>query len=308
MPMPGQDRRNICVSFGNAGLVRIREEIDSLKNRGVGLIELRFDIIDETAPLCRSSDITAIPGLVMDEIKKTIQAAANLGLKTIAAYRSPSFNTHATVGFLEKTTHILSSAINYEQCDKDNASLSQKCEFSDNSILDKSNSDKHAFPCRINFLKLLAEETLIDIMDIELDELDRSVIKRFVDFIHGKGKKAILSVHNFNGKIDEASAVKYYIDSRYFKADFFKLVDSVSTPEDATLEIEKNHKLLSVKSTEPALFPSFIVFGMGEKGVATRVLSSMNGSEFSYCSSLLGNTAAGQISVDDFNRLYEGLS
>lgn len=160
---------------------------------------------------------------------------------------------------------------------------------------------------RIKFLKLLVELGF-PIIDIELDAIERHLIKDFIDFAHSKKSKVILSVHNFNKKLDEQTIIQYYIDSCYFLADYFKLADTANSNEDAMSALEINLKLARIKMSDSSSFPEFSVFSMGDKGKITRVLSLAYGSSFSYCSSPSGATAPGQMGADELKNGYSIIS
>ncbi len=156
---------------------------------------------------------------------------------------------------------------------------------------------------RIGFLKSLIEMGF-PFIDIELDAVERRLIKDFILFAHSKKSKVILSVHNFNESLDMQTAIQYYLDSSYFDADYFKMADTANSNEDAINTLEKNQKLAKIKMSDLSAFPDFVVFSMGDKGKITRVLSLLYGSSFAYCSSPSGVTAPGQMMVDEFKNEY----
>ncbi len=156
---------------------------------------------------------------------------------------------------------------------------------------------------RIGFLKSLIEIGF-PFIDIELDIIERHLIKDFIDFAHSKNSKVLLSVHNFNKSLDLQTTIQYYIDSSYFGADYFKMSDMANSNKDVMNTLEKNQKLSKIKMSDLSAFPDFIVFSMGDKGKITRVLSLIYGSSFAYCSSPSGVTAPGQIGIDEFKNEY----
>ncbi len=152
---------------------------------------------------------------------------------------------------------------------------------------------------RIKFLKYLIEAGIYA-CDIELDIVRRPAVKDFTVYAHDMGSKVILSVHDFSKQIDLMSTVRFYIDAHYFGADCFKLADVVISDKDVTAVLEKNQTVQSIRAAAPVSFPAFTIFGMGEKGTATRILSLIYGSEMAYCSSQSGATAPGQVSAEEF--------
>jgi 3-dehydroquinate dehydratase type I len=257
----------VCLSIGNTGLSGIYAAIDYAKSKYAEFVELRFDMIAETAPSSNPDNDSDKSG-VLSEIKKIVFYAKNKEIKIIGTNRGASYGSNKCVPFLEKQRFA-------------------------------ETAKKHGEPERIKFLKSVIEFG-IDICDIELDILERNVLKDFVDFAHSKKSRVILSVHDFNGRINLLDTVKYYIDSSYFGADYFKLTDTVVSEEDAEGVSEKNIKIRSIKMTDETAFPEFIVFGMGGKGRITRALSVIYGSYLAYCSSPYGITAPGQLPPDEF--------
>lgn len=171
----------------------------------------------------------------------------------------------------------------------------------------KSGESQNLNAAKIKFLKVCIENGF-SFADIEIDIIERPLIKDFIDFAHRKKSKVILSVHNFNKPIDIQTTLQYYLDASYFGADCFKMADTANSGEDIINIIEKNQKLADIKASDSSAFPDFVVFGMGDKGKITRVLSLFYGSSFAYCSSPSGHTAPGQFEVDEFQSEYSRIS
>ena len=297
----------VCLSIGNTGLKEAYGAIDYAKSKDVEFIELRFDMIAETARLNRTdgksgdNSYAGSAGGILDEesilfeIKKIILYAKDKGIKTIGTNRAAFYGSNRCVSFLEKQKLVK------RHVDAETEESGCKRSLNKADVLDTAAAETEPEPERIKFLKSVIEAG-IDICDIELDILKRKTIKDFVEFAHLKETQVILSVHDFNGRIDLLDAVRYYLDSSYFEADYFKLSDTVISDEDVLAVSEKNIKIRSIKSTDEKVFPEFIIFGMGKKGAVTRASSLINGSYLAYCSSPFGITAPGQIGTDD---LYE---
>jgi 3-dehydroquinate dehydratase type I len=273
-----------CLSIGNIGLSAVYDAVDYAKSKDAEFIELRFDMISETAPSNNAQDKSRNnpegyfhKDAVLPEIKKIISYAKSKGIKTIGTNRYSSYGANGCFSFLEKQR--LGKPSGLEIAEKGARGALE--------------------PERIKFLRATIELG-IDICDIELDILERKVIKNFIEFAHSKKSRVILSVHDFNRQIGLLDAVRFYLDSSYFDADYFKLADTVVSEEDAESISEKNIKIRSIKMTDETAFPEFIVFGMGEKGRITRALSVIYGSYLAYCSSPYGITAQGQTTPDEF--------
>ncbi|MDA8298888.1 MAG: type I 3-dehydroquinate dehydratase [Deltaproteobacteria bacterium] len=297
----------VCLSIGNTVLKEAYGAIDYAKSKDVEFIELRFDMIAETARLNRmngKSGDNSYAGSaggnfdeesILSEIKKIILYAKDKGIKTIGTNRDAFYGSNRCVSFLEKQKFVKRHA------DAETEENGGKRSLNKADVVDTAAAETEPEPQRIKFLKSVIEAG-IDICDIELDILERKAIKDFVKFAHLKKTQVILSIHDFNGRIELLDAVRYYLDSSYFKADYFKLSDMAISDEDVLAVSEKNIKIRSIKSTDEKVFPEFIIFGMGKKGAVTRASSLINGSYLAYCSSPFGITAPGQIEPDD---LYE---
>ncbi len=234
----------LCLSVGNTTLDNIFSDIDYANAKGVEFLEIRFDLIKETAALTALND-----HLIAKKISKLISYSNDNGINIIGTKRG-----------------------------------------TENSA-------------RFGFLKSLVEIG-IHFVDIELDILERYLIKEFILFARSKNSKVILSVHDNSKPINLRDTIQYYIDSSFFGADFFKIADTANSSEDALNTLEKNQKLTKIKTEDSSTFPDFTVFSMGEKGKITRVLSLFYGSSLAYCSSPSGITAPGQIGVDEFRSEY----
>ncbi|HEC24986.1 MAG TPA: type I 3-dehydroquinate dehydratase [bacterium] len=255
----------ICISVGNVGLNDIYAIIDYAKSKEIKFVEFRFDTIKETADADKFDD-----PIVLGKVGKLISYAKDMGVKTIGTNRSAGFNVN-------RVTSV------FKRQQKNGISIDLR---------------------RIGFLKSVVESG-IDICDAELDISERHITKDFVDFAHSKNSKVILSVHDFGGQVDLPTAIRFYIDSLYLGADYFKLADTVISESDVPCVLEKNRTLHSIKMTDTDSFPEFIVFGMGEKGKITRALSLIYGSYLAYCSSPYGATAPGQTEAEDFGNIMK---
>ena len=299
----------VCLSIGNTVLKEAYGAIDYAKSKDVEFIELRFDMIAETARLNRmdgKSGDNSYAGSdggkfdeesVLSEIKKIILYAKDKGIKTIGTNRDALYGSNRCVSFLEKQKFVKRHA------DAETEENGGKRGLNKADVVDTAAAETEPEPQRIKFLKSVIE-TGIDICDIELDILERKTIKDFIKFAHLKKTQVILSIHDFNGRIGLLDAVRYYLDSSYFEANYFKLSDMAISDEDVLAVSDKNIKIRSIKSTDEKVFPEFIIFGMGKKGALTRASSLINGSYLAYCSSPFGITAPGQIEPDD---LYEAV-
>ncbi len=157
------------------------------------------------------------------------------------------------------------------------------------------------------FLKKLVESG-ITALDVELDLTEKPAIADIVKFAHSKNAEIILSVHDFNSSGDIQKTLQFYLEAAYFGADFFKMAVMPDCREEALEILLINTKIKEIMASDPKNYPKFTIFGMGDNGKITRVLSLLYGSFMAYCPSPFGLTAPGQIDIDNFQRLYSSLS
>lgn len=256
----------ICLSVGNTTLDDIFSSIDYAKNKGAGFVEIRFDLIKEI---------------------ENQQDASPAQLASTAASTEKLNELSISSKIAKLVSYAKDRGINL---------IGTKRNMTDNNAADANIE-------RVEFLKSLIEIGF-PFIDIELDVVERHLIKDFILFAHSKNSKVLLSVHNFNKSLDIQTAIQYYLDSSYFGANYFKMSDMANSNEDVINTLEKNQKLSKIKMSDLSAFPDFIVFSMGDKGKITRVLSLIYGSSLAYCSSPSGVTAPGQIGIDEFKNEY----
>lgn len=157
---------------------------------------------------------------------------------------------------------------------------------------------------KLSFLKKLIENG-IKTVDIEQDVIDKYLIADFIEFAHSKNSEVILSVHDFNSFIDLEKAMQFYIEASYLKADFFKMAAIITSKQEALDILSICDKINEIRNSDIKNYPEFIIFGMGDKGKLTRILSLNYGSFLVYCSIDNGpSTAPGQLNIDLFNKVY----
>ncbi|MHB8282024.1 MAG: type I 3-dehydroquinate dehydratase [bacterium] len=176
-----------------------------------------------------------------------------------------------------------------------------------NNIENKSDVKSDIIIDKLSFLKKLIDNG-IKTVDIEQDTTDKYLIADFIEFAHSKNSEVILSVHDFNSFIDLEKAMQFYIEASYLKADFFKMAAMIASKQEALDILSICDKINEIRNSDIKNYPEFIIFGMGDKGKLTRILSLNYGSFLAYCSIDNGDngslTAPGQLNIDLFNKVY----
>ncbi len=173
-----------------------------------------------------------------------------------------------------------------------------------NNIENKSDIPDINIMNKLSFLKKLIDNG-IKTVDIEQDATDKYLIADFIEFAHSKNSEVILSVHDFNSFINLEKAMQFYIEASYLKADFFKMAALIASKQEMLDILSICNKINEVRNSDIENYPEFIIFGMGDKGKLTRILSLNYGSFLVYCSMDNGlSTAPGQLNIDLFNKVY----
>jgi len=139
-------------------------------------------------------------------------------------------------------------------------------------------------------LKLGAEYVDIELLSPNLNSV--------VEEVKLKGKKVIVSYHDFNGTPDFLKLKKILEKEIEAGADVCKIVTFAKKFED-NITILKF--LLQESNTTP-----MVAFCMGGMGVVSRILSPFFGSKFTYASIDEGlESAAGQVGVENLREFYK---
>ncbi|MBI4399112.1 type I 3-dehydroquinate dehydratase [Candidatus Micrarchaeota archaeon] len=146
---------------------------------------------------------------------------------------------------------------------------------------------------RINTLKDLIP--LTKFLDIELDSKRVAEIKTSCK---RAGTKLIISKHFFNSTPTNKILKKILKKQISLGADICKLVTFANKFED-NLTVLDLVRLTSKKT-------KIVSFCMGELGVASRILSTLEGAYFTFaCLEYGKETAKGQVSINDMLKLYD---
>ena len=134
-----------------------------------------------------------------------------------------------------------------------------------------------------------AIELGFDHVDIELSTIKEYQFKR-------DNTKLIISYHNFVETPSYWDMQSIIYEMNEFKPDILKIA-TVLTEEYETTKI---YRLLTNKPNNEER----IVIGMGEKGRMTRILGPLLGSYLTYASTEFGESAPGQIGIEELKNIY----
>ena len=134
-----------------------------------------------------------------------------------------------------------------------------------------------------------AIELGFDHVDIELSTIKEYQFKR-------DNTKLIISYHNFVETPSYWDMQSIIYEMNEFKPDILKIA-TVLTEEYETTKI---YRLLTNKPHNEER----IVIGMGEKGRVTRILVPLLGSYLTYASTEFGESAPGQIGIEELKNIY----
>ena len=122
-------------------------------------------------------------------------------------------------------------------------------------------------------------------------------LKKVVSHLQSLGAKVITSHHDFKNPLDAEQIEKLHKMLSESGCDVIKIVGWTAADEDTVpyLEYNRHH-------------PGNLSFGMGEKGVKTRILAPLSGALFTYASLEAGSELApGQIPLDALKEMYRSL-
>ena len=129
-----------------------------------------------------------------------------------------------------------------------------------------------------------------DYVDIELSTLQSH------SFVRDEKTKIIVSYHNFESTPGFWELQKIVYDMNQLNPDILKIATMLTKEYEAS----KIYRLLSNKAhTEER-----IIIGMGPYGRITRILGPLLGGYLTFASSEYGESAPGQVSIDELKEIY----
>ena len=131
-------------------------------------------------------------------------------------------------------------------------------------------------------------------IDIELETLKKNKIER------NPKTKLIISYHNFQETPSYWDMQSIIYEMNKFQPDVIKIAAMLKEEYETT----KIYRLLTNKPHNEER----IVIGMGEKGKMTRVLGPLLGSYLTYASTEWGESAPGQMTIEEMENIYHTLS
>ncbi|RZD16077.1 MAG: type I 3-dehydroquinate dehydratase [Candidatus Acididesulfobacter guangdongensis] len=271
---------HVCASIGKVELSKVISVMEDAANNNFSCVEIRFDLlIDLQEEL-----------LFNKYLPEIISCSEKFNLPVIATrrniYNKDDKNNLNSIN-KEAKNDCKNYTANIENINKNTAEY------------------KLAAANKLSFLNKLIDNG-IKTVDIEQDTIEPYLIAEFIKFAHSKNSEVILSVHDFNSFINLKKAMQFYIEASYMKADFFKMAALIASKQEVLDILSICNKINELRNSDIGNYPEFIIFGMGDKGRLTRILSLNYGSFLSYCSINDGlPTAPGQVDINTFNRIYE---
>ena len=166
---------------------------------------------------------------------------------------------------------------------------SKKPLIATNRSYEQGGVTKVSSPDRLRVL-VRASELGYNFIDIELDCPSlNSVIKSIKD----NGGKVIGSHHDFNKTPSLQKMENLLEQGKQAGADLVKIIGTANTDSDNMIYLNFNLRN-----------PGNISFGMGKKGIISRVISPLLGAAFTYASLEDKKSAPGQLSVSSLKKIY----
>ena len=160
-----------------------------------------------------------------------------------------------------------------------------------------------ACPCRSEAgVAILSEEKrkkiykeiipFVDFVDVEVKS---KIAEEIINFTHSKGKKVILSYHNFTKTPSLKKLKVIYQNAKKLKCDILKIATKVNSPEELLLLLNFSSSFLDNKRISAIITPMSV-------SVMERLMPLYFGSLFTYVS-LTKSTAPGQPSYAEIKKL-----
>ena len=132
-----------------------------------------------------------------------------------------------------------------------------------------------------------------DYIDVELSTLKDHEINRPED------TKLIVSYHNFDETPKYWKLTGVINEMQKHEPDLIKIATTVKKDDD-------NQTLFRLLVDRPGE-EEWIIIGMGEKGKITRIMAPIMGGHLTFASTKFGETAPGQIDIEELKSLYKQL-
>ena len=195
-------------------------------------------------------------------------------------------NLSETVDYIELRLDYQTSTINLTEIRK----VTSKPLIATNRCREQGGYAKGSDVERFQLL-LEAAEKGFDYIDLELTILN---LENYVEVIHEKGCKVILSSHDFN----QTPSLEYMQETKdnalNIGGDICKLVGTAKNYEDNLVYLR------FLKEN-----PGNIAFAMGKYGIISRILAPLLGAPFTYASQSTGRECApGQLTLEEMTILY----
>ena len=145
-------------------------------------------------------------------------------------------------------------------------------------------------------------QLLRDAVDAGFDYVDLASnsdgLEKIVSELQEMGAKVIVSSHDFENPLDIHQLESIHIELVKTGCDIIKIIGWTTCYEDNLPYLEYNKK-----------HPGNVSFGMGEKGITSRILAPLAGAKYTYASFESGlELAPGQIPLNALRETYRGIT
>jgi 3-dehydroquinate dehydratase-1 len=156
-------------------------------------------------------------------------------------------------------------------------------------------------PSALEALRLMmADQLPFEFHDVEM-RLSDALVSALVRKVHDKGRKVILSAHDFNSTPSDDELRKYFLRANQLGGDVAKVAVMPTTPDDVL-------RLLSVTRRMCESLPIPIIsMSMGSLGVMSRIFGGVFGSALTFATGA-GESAPGQIPLRELREMLNRVS
>ena len=153
----------------------------------------------------------------------------------------------------------------------------------------------------IELIKYIVDNSIGDIVDIEVSVSSEQNVSELIEYVHGKGVKVIASKHDFVKTPDKAEMSETFEKMKRTGADIFKIAVMPNAPEDVIRLMEFSRESKNTYDNP------IITISMGKLGVISRIAGELDGSAVTFAS-VTKESAPGQLPCVRLIRMLRNVS